>query len=69
MVPSGNYAYVSQSTGNSLAVMNTTSRLIVDTVSSVGISPLGLAATPSGRYVYVAANGSNKVYVVYTNGF
>ena len=66
--PAGDYAYISQNTGNSVSAVNTFSKAVTGPVA-VGSGPQGLAITPGGKHVYVANYGANTVSVVYTNGY
>jgi YVTN family beta-propeller protein len=66
--PAGDYAYISQNTGNCISAVNTSTKAVIGPVA-VGSAPVGLAVSPNGKFVYVVNAGSNTVTVVYTNGF
>ena len=56
-------AYVTNSCGNSVSVIDTDTNTIVATIP-VGINPLGVTITPDGTRVYVTNQGSNTVSVI-----
>lgn len=58
------FAYLSLG-GNKVAVVDVANNSPVKEIT-VGTSPWGIAADPSGRYVYVANSGSNDVSVIDT---
>jgi YVTN family beta-propeller protein len=58
-------AYVANSLGNSVSVIDTTTNLVVATIP-VGLQPTGVALTPDGIYLHVANQGSNTVSVIET---
>ena len=59
------FAYVSNADRNTVSVIDTATNLVVATVP-VGKLPIGLAATPDGSRVYVAALNSARVDVIDT---
>jgi YVTN family beta-propeller protein len=58
VTPNGAEVYVTNNTGNSVSVINTTTNLVTDTVG-VGSSPDALAVAPDGSKVYVGNNGGS----------
>ncbi|WP_159072382.1 IPT/TIG domain-containing protein [Streptomyces sp. CMB-StM0423] len=65
MRPDGLRAYVTNSGGNTLSVIDTAANAVVTTIG-VGAGPWDAAVTPNGRYVYVTMPGSGTVAVVDT---
>jgi YVTN family beta-propeller protein len=59
------FAYVSNATSNNVSVIDTATNL-VDATVPVGQLPIGLAATPDGSRVYVAALNGGRVDVIDT---
>src|SRR3989442_1752763 len=59
------FAYVPNELDGTVSVIATATNTIVTTVT-VGILPVGAAATPNGAYVYVTNLGSNAVSVIAT---
>jgi len=60
------YAYVANINSNNVSVINTTTNVVVKTVT-VGTNPEGVAITPNGSYAYVTNSGSNTVSVISTS--
>jgi YVTN family beta-propeller protein len=58
------FAYVANETSNNVSVIDTATNTVVATVP-VGTFPIGVAATPDGKHVYVA-NSVNSVSVIAT---
>jgi YVTN family beta-propeller protein len=65
MKPDGAYAYVADTAGDSVSVINSVTKNVTATIP-VGKSPIGLAVTPDGEYVYVTDIGSNSISVIST---
>jgi YVTN family beta-propeller protein len=61
--PDSKYVYVSSGNGKVSIIRVFDNSNLVETVN-VGSQPKGLAATPDGRYLYVANYGSNSVSVI-----
>lgn len=63
--PSGTFAYVTNSGGNSVSIIETTNNTVVNTVP-VGTNPMGIATGTVGTAVkvFVANYGSNNVSVI-----
>ena len=64
--PDGSKIYVSDDCVGSpcaVAVISTLSQSVIATVPVLG-NPSGSSATPDGRFVYVANNDSNNVFVI-----
>lgn len=61
--PSGSLAYVTNSKGNSVSVVDTATRTIVATITGI-TTPTTMALTPSGGQLYVV--GKNSVSVINT---
>lgn len=58
-------AYIPNSGGNSVSVIDTNDRLVMETIT-VGKMPRGVAISPDGREVYVANQLSDTVSVIRT---
>lgn len=58
VTPNGTEVYVTNHTGNSVSVINTTTNLVTHTVG-VGSSPDALAVSPDGSRIYVGNHGGN----------
>lgn len=58
-------AYIPNFRSNSVSVIDTNNRLVVETIS-VGRMPRGVAASPDGREVYVTSQLSDTVSVIRT---
>jgi YVTN family beta-propeller protein len=61
--PDGKFAYVTNHTADTLAVIDTAARKVIAEIT-VGRGPTGLAAGPDGRLVYVANTGDHTVSVI-----
>ena len=61
--PDGKFAYVTNHTADTLAVIDTAARKVIAGIP-VGRGPTGLAAGPDGRLVYVANTGDHTVSVI-----
>lgn len=59
-------AYVPNQTGASVAVVDVSNGTVIATVP-VGAAPIGVAAAPGGRYVYITQHNADTVAVVSTN--
>jgi YVTN family beta-propeller protein/autotransporter-associated beta strand protein len=57
-------AYISNNGSNTVSVINTETQALVGSAIPVGTQPFGSAATPDGRFVYVANVVSNTVSVI-----
>lgn len=62
---SANFAYVSNSSSNSVSVVDRDTQMTIATIP-VGTNPEGLVLTPDGAFVYVANGGNNNVSVIST---
>ncbi len=68
----GNYAFITLSSSNQVAVVNTTTNALVstiDTAASGCFFPWRAAITPDGTKVYVGCYSSNNVLVINSNTF
>ena len=63
MGPNGNYAYVTDTENGTVLAIDRASNTVVQTIT-VGSSPIGVATTGDGKFVYVANDGSNSVSVI-----
>jgi gliding motility-associated-like protein len=63
-VPTG-YAYIANSQSNTVSVIDTATNEVVATINS-GSGPVGVSASPNGKFVYVTNVGSNTVSVIST---
>ena len=63
VTPDGKYVYVSNQGGNGVAVIETASNIVVQTIL-VGTGPSGIAVTPDGKHVYVS--NESRVSVINT---
>lgn len=59
-------AYVPNQTGATVAVVDLSNGAVIATVP-VGAAPIGVAAAPGGRYVYITQHNADTVAVVSTN--
>jgi YVTN family beta-propeller protein/autotransporter-associated beta strand protein len=57
-------AYITNNLSDNLSVINTETQTVVGPAIPVGVQPFGVAATPDGRFVYVANVVSNTVSVI-----
>jgi len=64
--PSGEHIYVSNTSDNTVSVIRTSDKTVIDTVK-VGTRPIGIEVTPDGNYVYVAVSRDNSVSVIRTS--
>lgn len=65
ITPDGKIAYVTNSTSNTVSVIDVIHNTEIGTVASfTGLSPQGVAFTPDGNTAYVADAGSNAVSVI-----
>jgi len=67
------FAYITQSSSNSVAVIDTANNTVVTTIlggeedwNGIGFTPFGVAVHPSGSHVYVGNTDSNTVSVIAT---
>jgi YVTN family beta-propeller protein len=67
------FAYITQSSSNSVAVIDTANNAVVTTIlggeqdwNGIGFTPFGVAVHPSGSHVYVGNTDSNTVSVIAT---
>jgi len=63
--PAGTLAYVTNTGGNEVSVIDTATGTVTDTIS-VGSAPFGVAFNPAGTLAYVANYSSNTVSVIDT---
>jgi len=62
VTPDGSRVYVSNSTGGSVSVIDTSSESVISTITSdVGTTPVGITIDASGTYAYVANYGAGTV--------
>ncbi len=54
------FAYITNMSGNNVSVIDTATNTVVATVA-VGVTPLGVAVSPDGSFVYVTNSGSSTV--------
>ncbi|MCX5748920.1 MAG: hypothetical protein NTZ10_01555 [Candidatus Saganbacteria bacterium] len=69
ITPGGDYAYVANSGGNNVLVIQTSSNTTTAAIS-VGTNPKGVAITPNGNYAYVtdySGASGNRVTVIDTS--
>ena len=59
-------AYVSSFFLNNVVVVNTETNTVIGSPIPVGTGPFGVAATPDGKFAYVANDGSNTISVINT---
>jgi YVTN family beta-propeller protein len=57
------FAYITQSFGNTVAVVDVATNTVVDTVT-VGFTPFGVAVHPAGSHVYIANSDDRSVSVI-----
>jgi YVTN family beta-propeller protein len=60
------YAYVTNSNGNTVSVIQTADESVVATIN-VGVSPSGAVVSPNGKYVYVTNRSENNIYIIRTS--
>ncbi len=60
------YVFVSESKGNAVSVISTTTNTVVKTIG-VGISPNGMTETTDGNWLFVVNSGSNSISVIDVN--
>ena len=60
-----NYAYVANSTTNTVAAVDTAKGIVVKTIA-VGVNPQIVVVNQAGKFAYVANTGSNNVSVIST---
>jgi YVTN family beta-propeller protein len=66
--PAGTFAYVTNHSGDSVTVIDTSTNTVVTTIAlCAGCSPAGLAVTPDGQFVYVAIQSNGSVNVIATS--
>jgi YVTN family beta-propeller protein len=53
-------------TRDAVLVIDTRLRQLRQTIRNVGLNPMALAASPTGRYIYVVNNGSSDISVIDT---
>lgn len=62
VTPDGSRVYVSNSTGGSVSVINTSTQSVTSTITSlVGTTPVGISVDATGTYAYVANYASGTV--------
>lgn len=59
------YAYIANQGTNTVSVINAVSHTVIGTVG-IGITPVGVVASPDGKRVYAANNVTNDVSVINT---
>ena len=65
LTPSGDYAFVTSGSYDSVSGINTASRTVVSTISlPSGSGPYSVAVTPDGKYIYVTNQQSDTVSVI-----
>ena len=64
--PDGNSAYVTNFFDNSISVIRTADRTVVDTIQ-VGIGPLGIDITADGLFLYITDSAGGTVTVINTS--
>ncbi len=57
------FAYITNTTANTVTVINTANNLVVTTIP-VGTGPFGVAVKPDGSRVYIANSGSGSVSII-----
>ncbi|MBE9550420.1 MAG: YncE family protein, partial [Proteobacteria bacterium] len=62
-----NYAYVTNSNGNTVSVIQTADESVVVATIDVGNSPAGAVVSPNGKYVYVTNRSENNIYIIRTS--
>jgi YVTN family beta-propeller protein len=65
ITPNGTHAYVANTDGNTVSVLNTTTNTVVATIA-VGKSPTKVAIMPDGTRAYVTNWGSDNISVINT---
>jgi len=60
------YAYVANSSDNTVSVINTSNNTVVKTIS-VGTNPFAVAVDQAGKSAYVANYGSANVSIISTS--
>ena len=66
ITPDGSRAYVANSIGKSVSVIDTATNQVVGAPITVGIGPWGIAITPNGKRAYVANYNEGDVSVIDT---
>jgi YVTN family beta-propeller protein len=69
ITPDGRYAWVVDGSGNSVYVIDTKTRAVVQGPIAVGKAPRGIAITPNGGRAYVTNSGDDTVTVLNTATF
>jgi YVTN family beta-propeller protein len=69
ITPDGRYAWVVDGSGNSVSVIDTKTRTVVQGPIEVGPAPRGIAITPNGGRAYVTNSGDDTVTVLNTATF
>lgn len=64
VTPDGTLAYVTNSTANSVSVIDVAATAVLATVPEVGDTPFGIAINPQGTLAYVTNANSNDVAVI-----
>src|SRR5947208_16848372 len=59
-------AYITNTNGDTVSVIDTTTNTVVGSPISVGHVPVGVAITPDGGKVYITNDGANTVSVIDT---
>jgi YVTN family beta-propeller protein len=65
ILPDGSRAYVTDSTGSTVSVIDTHQNVVTETIT-VGSGPRAIAVSPDGKLAYVANRVSNSVSVIDT---
>ena len=60
------FAYIANTSSNTISVINTLTQKVVGTISETGIGPRGVAVSPDGSRVYIANSSSNSLSIINT---
>jgi len=60
------FAYIANTSSNTISVINTLTQQVVGTISESGIGPRGVAVSPDGSRVYIANSSSNTLSIIST---
>lgn len=63
--PNGKYLYMTNSNGGSISIVNTTTNLVIDNIST-GYFPSDIQVSPDGSYVYVTNYEGDSISVINT---
>jgi YVTN family beta-propeller protein len=66
ITPDGTRAYVSDSGGSGVRIIDTSTNMLLTPNIGVGLGPCEIAVTPDGTHVYVATGSNNTVAVIDT---